>query len=122
MKTILLVDDEYAIVETLRDVLEWEGYRVLAASNGCEALEVMDHARPDIVLMDLMMPIMDGAEALRRIRQRSEYADIPVVILTAAPKSILQKPTPIPASAFLAKPFELAKLLDTVSRLLDRQH
>ncbi len=80
---VLLVEDTDLNQEVLRDMLESIGLRVRIANNGQEALEAVDIARPDCVLMDCQMPIMDGYEATRRLRQQTRYHDLPIVALTA---------------------------------------
>jgi two-component system KDP operon response regulator KdpE len=77
---VLVVDDEAPIQRFLRAELEAQGYRVLLASNGVEALDHLEDDRPDLVLLDVMMPEMDGFETLRRLRQHSP---VPVIMLTA---------------------------------------
>ena len=113
---ILVVDDEPAIRELIVAVLEDEGYDAVGAGSGSRALEMMPSERPDLVLMDIMMPEMDGREALRRMREQPELARIPVVMMSAAlaPDRVGQR-----ISAFLAKPFDLDHLLSTVAQILD---
>ncbi len=112
---ILVVDDEPAIRELIVAVLEDEGYEAIGAGSGSRALELLPMERPDLVLMDIMMPEMDGREALRRMREQPDLAGIPVVMMSAAfaPDRIGH-----PVSAFLSKPFDLDHLLDTVSSIL----
>lgn len=112
---ILVVDDEPAIRDLILAVLEDEGYTVVGANSAIHALEVIAHQRPDLILMDIMMPEMDGREAFRRIRQRPELAGIPVVMMSAA---YAADRVPQHVAGFLSKPFELDHLLETVSRLL----
>lgn len=82
-RTILLVDDHEDNRHALMMVLEREGYRVLGAENGREAVEVARTELPDLVLMDLAMPVMDGREAMRVLRDDPRTAGIPIVVLTA---------------------------------------
>lgn len=112
---ILVVDDEPAIRELIVAVLEDEGYNAIGAGSGLRALELMPDERPDLVLMDIMMPEMDGREALRRMRDRPDLAAIPVVMMSAAfaPNRIGQR-----VSGFLPKPFDLNHLLTTVAQIL----
>lgn len=79
-RLILVVDDEPAIVRLVRAKLQADGYGVITASRGAEAIELFDRERPDLVVLDLMMPEMDGFETLRRLRQ---FAATPVIMLTA---------------------------------------
>ncbi|WP_309895519.1 response regulator [Archangium sp.] len=118
MSKLLIVDDEVAILEALTDILSVEGYEVATAANGAEGLKRAGEARPDLILLDLMMPVMDGQEMLRRLKESPDLRTIPVVVMSAGrvSKSELQ------GSRFLAKPFELDDLLDTVSAELNRVH
>jgi CheY-like chemotaxis protein len=118
MSKLLIVDDEVAILEALTDILSVEGYEVATAANGAEGLKRAGEERPDLILLDLMMPVMDGQEMLRRLKESPDLRTIPVVVMSAGrvSKSELQ------GSRFLAKPFELDDLLDTVSAELNRVH
>ncbi len=118
MSKLLIVDDEVAILEALTDILSVEGYEVATAANGAEGLKRAGEERPDLILLDLMMPVMDGQEMLRRLKESPDLRAIPVVVMSAGrvSKSELQ------GSRFLAKPFELDDLLDTVSAELNRVH
>jgi CheY-like chemotaxis protein len=116
MSKLLIVDDEVAILEALTDILSVEGFEVATASNGAEGLKRAGEARPDLILLDLMMPVMDGQEMLRRLKEDPQLRAIPVVVMSAGrvTKAELQ------GSRFLAKPFELDDLLDTVNAELSR--
>ncbi|HEX8821446.1 MAG TPA: response regulator [Archangium sp.] len=118
MSKLLIVDDEVAILEALTDILSVEGYEVATAANGAEGLKRAGEARPDLILLDLMMPVMDGQEMLRRLKESPDLRSIPVVVMSAGrvTKSELQ------GSRFLAKPFELDDLLNTVTAELNRVH
>ena len=80
---VLVVDDEDDIRELCRVNLEFEGFEVVDAANGPSALELAARARPDVIFLDLMMPVMDGWEVLRRLKEDDATADTPVVLLTA---------------------------------------
>lgn len=116
MITVLLVDDEYAMVEALRDVLEDEGYRVVTAANGKEAMAKLAEAMPAIVLLDLMMPIMDGGQVLAAMRARDAWRDIPVILMSAAVRAGLALDDP--RVKFVTKPFDVEDLLRTMDRFL----
>lgn len=113
MTRLLVVDDELAIVDALQDILSVEGYDVMTAYNGREGLQRMGESRPDLVLLDLMMPVMDGREMLQRMRADPKFHDIPVVVMSAGRISEEERRA---ASATLPKPFELDSLLETISR------
>ncbi|WP_426755767.1 response regulator [Myxococcus sp. Y35] len=115
MKRLLIVDDELAIVEALQDILSVEGYDIVTAFNGAEGLHRMADAKPDLVLLDLMMPVMDGREMLRRMREDDSLRGIPVVVMSAGRISDEERRS---SARFLAKPFELDVLLDTIAELL----
>jgi CheY-like chemotaxis protein len=95
--TVLVVDDDASIRETMSDVLEEEGYCVLCAENGKTALELLEKARPNLVLLDLMMPVMSGWEVLEVLGDRDELAHIPIVVVSAmlAPGARMCLPKPV---------------------------
>jgi CheY-like chemotaxis protein len=112
--SILLVDDEFSIVEALAEMLQWEGYSVRTAPNGKRALEELARAPSSLILLDYMMPVMDGLQALQKIRADPAWQKIPVVLMTAAS-------LPDDASgwdALLRKPFEANALFKLLRRLL----
>ncbi|ADO68434.1 response regulator [Stigmatella aurantiaca] len=115
MKRLLIVDDEAAIIEALQELLTDEGYDVATAFNGAEGLKQLHAAKPDLLLLDLMMPVMDGRELLRRVREDPSFQDLPVVVMSAGSISDEERRT---ASATLAKPFELDVLLSTLDQQL----
>jgi CheY-like chemotaxis protein len=122
MKTILLVDDDYVLVEFLTELLQDEGYRVVAASNGRDGLARLREEKPDLVITDCMMPIADGRELLRSMRTIAGFESIPTVMMSATTKAVaLSSPSgPLEVSAFIRKPARWAKFLDTVLRLIGR--
>lgn len=113
---ILVVDDEDLIVETLVELLLWEGHEVRQAANGKHALELIASARPDIVLIDYMMPLMDGITALRALRKDAATADIPAVLMTAAPMSVPKEPGLY--EVLLVKPFTATMLREAIAEAL----
>jgi CheY-like chemotaxis protein len=121
MKTILIVDDEYALVENLTELLQDEGYRIVSAANGKDGLERVTAEKPDLVLTDLMMPIGDGRELVRGMRALADFRATPVVMMSGSTKaSALSNPNggAVEVSAFLRKPVSWDKLLDVVVRLI----
>ncbi|WP_394821688.1 response regulator [Pendulispora albinea] len=120
MKRILLVDDEYALVDTLRDFLEDEGYLVESANDGQKALDLMAMHPPDLLISDVMMPIMDGKALLRFMRNEEALRAVPVVLVSAVRRQISLPATEDipPFAAFLRKPFQLEKLLTIVASLI----
>ncbi|OJT19486.1 hypothetical protein BO221_34445 [Archangium sp. Cb G35] len=116
MRTLLVVDDEVGITEALNDLLSEEGFHVLVAPNGRVALERMAEKRPDLILLDYMMPVMDGREVLLALQRDEAARDIPVLLMSAVPRSSL--PLECKPTAFLRKPFTIDRLLTEVGRLL----
>ncbi|WP_405005201.1 response regulator transcription factor [Kitasatospora purpeofusca] len=116
---LLVVDDEPALRDALESSLVFEGYEVATATDGYEALESVERDRPDLVLLDIMMPRMDGLTAVRRMRSRGDT--VPVLMLTAR-DAVGDRVTGLDVGAddYLAKPFELDELLARVRALLRR--
>ncbi len=108
--TVLVVDDDIDTVETMREILEEEGHEVLCATNGREALALTQLRRPDLVLLDLNMPEMDGRAFLSAVRDDPELADVRVVVLSGAPDV-----REIPAES-ITKPLRLDTLLGLLRR------
>lgn len=117
MRTILIVDDEFDIVDVLGDLLTAEGYQVITASNGHEGLVRLRESPVDLVLLDCMMPVVDGPEMLRMMRENENLPKIPVVMMSAA--EVRRHVQDLGCSAFLKKPFDLNTLLETVARLVE---
>nr|WP_211244314.1 response regulator transcription factor [Actinospica robiniae] len=116
---ILVVDDEPAVREALRAGLEFEGYRVTTAADGLGALEQMAKAMPDALVLDVMMPRMDGLTVLRRVRSFNQT--IPVLLLTAR-DTVGDRVTGLDVGAddYLTKPFDLDELLARIRAMLRR--
>ncbi len=112
---ILLVEDDAGIRESVAEALESEGYRVSSAANGSDALAWLAREVPDVLLVDLVMPVMSGGELLARVKADPRLAGIPAILMTAAMPTA-QSPIPA-ADATLPKPFELEALLEVVGRL-----
>ena len=115
MKTILVVEDEQDILLTIGLILEPEGYEVVSAVNGREALARLAEKTPALVIMDVMMPVQNGLDTLRIMRADPEYAQVPVLLMSAAKVQAEQKD--YGWSDFLRKPFEIDELLEAVARL-----
>lgn len=112
---ILIVDDERPLRELLASLFEDAGYRVRAAIHGRDALAQIEDARPDLIVMDLMMPVMGGIELYRRLKRRAETRAIPIIVMSAG----LARPDELhDADAFIAKPFDLSAVESAVSRYL----
>ena len=112
MNTILVCDDEADIVSALKIYLTAEGYRVLTAGNGRQALEILDRERVDLVLMDIMMPEMDGLSAVAKLREQS---NIPVLFLTAKSEDTdMILGLNIGGDDYITKPFNPVELIARV--------
>lgn len=115
---VLVADDEPTIRELLHAVLTDEGFEVVLATNGQQALTAIESTRPDVVLMDVMMPVLDGREAVRQIANLPEDVRPRIVMMSAAMSISQDEPH---VSLFLSKPFDLDRLLEAVESLLDRR-
>lgn len=116
MPTILVVEDEQAITEMLTVVLEMEGYQVLAAQDGQAALAVLATRRPDLILSDVMMPVMDGRVMVRQVRQMRGCETIPILIMTAGLDPLEDIGHLI--TARVPKPMKLDALIQLISTTL----
>ncbi len=116
---VLVVDDDRAVRESLRRSLAFNGYSVVLATDGIEALEVINADRPDAMILDVMMPRLDGLEVCRRLRSTGD--DLPILVLTAR-ESVSERVAGLDAGAddYLPKPFALEELLARVRALLRR--
>jgi CheY-like chemotaxis protein len=116
-QSVLIVDDEFGLADITADLLTEAGYEVALAINGKLGLASLATRRADLVITDLMMPVMDGPEMIRRMRADPALAAIPTILMTALPEAI---PTGAAAvhDAVLVKPFSMAELLHTLHRLL----
>lgn len=116
---ILIVEDNELNRDTLRDILEFENYRVSIAQNGQEAVWKTGQELPDLILMDVQMPVMNGLEATRSIRENPQTADIPIVILTGlAMKWDRERCLAAGANAYLTKPISYELLINQVASFL----
>jgi CheY-like chemotaxis protein len=114
---ILLVDDDIGIQNLLRMTLEDEGYSVLVAGDGPSALEVLKQTTPALILLDYMMPGMNGAQFVQHAEQQGLRDAIPIILLTAAQQA-LARAQEIGTQSYIGKPFELIEVLETIDRYL----
>ncbi len=119
---ILVVDDEKDIVEIICDLLAAEGFRTRAAYDGQQALEEIARQRPDAVILDIKMPVLDGLEVIRRIRAEPSTASLPIVVLTATQviQELQDRFRELRVATWISKPFEPEDLLATVKHALKR--
>jgi DNA-binding response OmpR family regulator len=111
---VLIVDDDPAIRGLVADALRSEGYAVDMAAHGAEALEAMRARRPATVLLDLMMPVMDGFTFIEHCQREQLCADVPIVVISAV-QDALNRVAELPVHATLAKPFDLDELVSLVA-------
>jgi CheY-like chemotaxis protein len=117
-RLVLVVDDDPDILQTLGLCLSSEGYRVLMAANGREALDILDRERPAVILLDLMMPVMDGWAFVEECRRKPCCVEVPIVVTSAShdlPQTAARLST-FGVRTCLAKPFDVAGLLALVER------
>jgi two-component system chemotaxis response regulator CheY len=112
--TVLIVDDDPSVLEVLELALSDEGYEVVVARDGREALERALANRPDLMLVDLMMPVMDGWQFVRECRKHDECGNTPVIILSAA-RNVDETVRELGVQAVIPKPFNVDHLLDLVA-------
>ena len=118
-KKILVADDEPNIVTALEFLLERNGYQVRTARNGDEALKAIESDPPDLVLLDIMMPVKSGYEVCRRIREEPEWRHIKVVMLSAKGRDAeVSKGLAMGADLYVTKPFSTRELLGQIQALL----
>jgi CheY-like chemotaxis protein len=116
---ILLADDEDDIKVVVRMFLEANGYEVLTAYDGLDAVEKIKESKPDLVLMDIMMPVLDGIEVTRQVKSQKETKHIPIVMLTAAAQSgLVERAIQAGAADYIAKPFEPERVQEVIEKLL----
>ena len=117
---VLVVDDDDVIRQLITVNLELEGFEVITATDGQDALDKVKQAKPAVVTLDVMMPRVDGWEAAARLRQDPETAHVKVILLSArAQEADIQRGEAIGVDAYLTKPFDPDDLIDTVRRLFD---
>ena len=120
--TILIVENEVSNRILIERVLSTRGYRCLLASNGQEALNMLDREHVDLILTDLSMPVLDGFRTTQLIRARPGMANIPIVAVTAYALNDESEAMHIGCNEYLTKPFKPRQLLEVVDRLLPRPH
>lgn len=121
-RTVLVVEDEDDVAEILSYSLRREGFKVLTASEAAEGLAVVQSERPDIVLLDVMMPGITGWEMLERMRRDEGTRRIPVIMVTVLEEPrFVEKAAEYDAAGYIQKPFRPAEVLRTIRSVLDRE-
>ena len=116
---ILVVDDDPSIVKLLTLNLEIEGYDVVAATNGREAIEAVSEHDPDLVVCDVMMPVMNGLEVVARLKKDAATKDLPIVLLSAKAQELdISHGKTAGADEYITKPFDPEDLITAIQRLL----
>jgi two-component system, OmpR family, alkaline phosphatase synthesis response regulator PhoP len=119
---ILVVDDEPNIVQTLKDRLEMNEYSVVTANNGDQGLKMAKEEQPDLILLDVIMPILDGHDMLEKLRQQDWGRDISVIMLTARSQTQdIQRAKDCAIDDYIIKPFDLSELLEKIEGILERR-
>lgn len=119
---VLIVDDEADIVSTVKYRLEFCGFEVITAANGKEGLEKAANEKPDIILLDISMPVMNGHEVLERLKSYPELKDIPVIMLTAySDAKDIAKAANLGIAGYITKPFDFSELMGKISNALENK-
>ncbi|MEO8233857.1 MAG: response regulator [Flavobacterium sp.] len=120
MKKILIVDDEPNIVMALEYTFKKNNYQVFIARDGQEALDILKTNYPDVIILDIMMPMVDGYATLEQIKKDENLKHTKVIFLSAKNKeSDIEKGLSLGANAYMTKPFSVKKIVDQVSELLE---
>jgi len=118
MKTVLIIDDEFGVADVLSFALEDAGYRTVTAVNGRDGLKKAAENKPDLIVLDFMMPIMDGPATLKAIRGSSELSHVPVIMISSIDEDGVKESCK-GYSAFLRKPFHMDTFINEVSKHLE---
>ena len=119
MTTVLVVDDEPLIAMALQAALEDENYRVITAANGRQGLQRLTDTRADIVLLDMMMPVMNGPAMLKAMATDPKLCDIPVIVASSLPEATIRVQAK-DARMILQKPYTAEQVLQAIARVLDQ--
>ncbi|MCF6212502.1 MAG: response regulator [Flavobacteriaceae bacterium] len=121
MKKILIVDDEPNIVMSLEFVFTKENFEVFIARNGAEAIEIIEESLPEIILLDIMMPEVDGYQVLKYLKESPHLKKIKIIVLSAKNKlTDIELGLQLGADKYIAKPFSTRKLVKEVNNLLNK--
>ncbi|PEN12869.1 two-component system response regulator [Longibacter salinarum] len=119
-RSVLIVDDEPSIVAPLKFLMQQQGHSVRVVTTGEEVVPAMEKDRPDLVLLDVMLPEVTGYELCETIRGRGEWRDVKIIMLTVKSREAdIEKGRALGADAYITKPFGIQDVLDTARRLLD---
>ncbi len=115
MKTILVADDDLAILEVVKIILSEGGFNVISTSNGAEVEKIIKKSLPDLILLDIWMSGADGREITKKLKSRIETKDIPIIIVSAL-RETRKIATQIGANDFLEKPFDINQMISLVKK------
>jgi CheY-like chemotaxis protein len=121
MKKILVVDDENDVRELIKAGLDRTGYTTLTAASGAQALSICKTDKPDLILLDIAMPMMDGYQVCEKLKQDPQTKDIPVLFLTGKdldPRGIIERYEDLGACGYIPKPSTLKGLLEKIGEIL----
>jgi len=119
--TILVVDDNPDIVTITKTILEGKGFEVQTAINGLEAFSRLEEKKPDLIILDVMLPQMDGLEVLRKIKETPDYLSIPVILLTAKVQhEDVLKGYKLGVDYYITKPFNSSQLINGINYVLNK--
>jgi len=119
-KKILFIEDEAEIVDLMRTRLEANGYQMFAAYDGEEGLRKIEENKPDLILLDIVIPKIDGLVVCRRLKDDSKTKDIPIIVVSASGgKNLSERCRQAGADEAVIKPFKAEELLDKISKLLE---
>ena len=122
-KEILIVDDEPNVVVPIQFLMEQQGYRVMTAERGEDALDLIYQYKPDLVLLDIMLPGIDGYEVCEIIRLNPNYRNVKIIFLTAKGREVeIAKGLALGADAYITKPYSNAELVAAVKGLLEKTY
>ena len=122
MKNLLIVDDEPNIVMSLEYIFKKENFEIFIARDGAEAIEIVENTIPDIILLDIMMPNVDGYQVLNHLKSNDALAKIKVIILSAKNKtSDIELGLKLGVNKYIPKPFSTKKLVIEVNELLNKK-
>ena len=115
MAKVLIVDDEQSLLFLLQQIVEEQGHNVLLAENGEQALQAVEKESPELIITDVMMPVMDGYQLLTQVKTRPDLCETKVVLISAAPINRRFEPK---ADAYLSKPYDLVTIEDLLTQLI----
>ncbi len=119
-KKILIVDDEPSIIVPLQFLMEQNGHDVMVAFSGEEAMEIITEKKVDLILLDIMLPVIDGFEVCQRVRENPQWNKIKIILLTALGSDAnVEKGLALGADAYITKPFSNIEVVDKVKELLE---